>query len=102
MKSGFASTLPIIAGAIAAAVAPPSALTPSQWGAKHIVLVEGPRAGQLWDPAQAPYINTIIDTVFFGPHIKGTVRKSSQTGFTQGLIVCEGWIAAQSPARCLH
>lgn len=102
MSTKFASALAIIAGAIAAAVAPPSTQTPSQWAARHLTLVEGPRAGQLWDPAQAPYICAIIDTVFCGPHTKGTVRKSAQTGFTQGITAVEGWIAAENPARTLH
>ncbi|WP_424363592.1 terminase gpA endonuclease subunit [Methylocystis parvus] len=102
MSTRYANALAIIAGAIAAAVTPPSTLTPSQAAAKSLVVVEGPRAGQLWDPAQAPYICAIIDTVFCGPHTKGTVRKSAQTGFTQGLIAIEHWIATESPARTLH
>lgn len=102
MQPKFASALAVIAGAIAAAIAPPSTLTPSQWAAKKLVLVEGPRAGQLWDPSQAPYICAIIDTVFCGPHVKGTVRKSAQVGFTQGLTALSGWIVTQSPARTLH
>lgn len=100
--SKYASALAVIAGAIAAAITPPSTLTPSQWGAENLVLVEGPRAGQKWDPAQAPYICDIVDTVFCGPHTKGAVRKSAQTGFTQGLTVIEGWIASENPARALH
>jgi phage terminase large subunit GpA-like protein len=102
MKSKYASALAVIAGAMAAALTPPTTLSPSQWAAKNLVLVEGPRAGQLWDPAQAPYICAIIDTVFCGPHVKGTVRKSAQTGFTQGITAIEGWIAAENPARTLH
>ncbi|PPD10274.1 MAG: hypothetical protein CTY36_00335 [Methylocystis sp.] len=102
MQPKFASALAIVAGAIAAAITPPSSLTPSQWAAKNLVLAEGPRAGELWDPAQAPYICAIIDTVYCGPHVKGTVRKSAQTGFTQGLTAVEGWIAAENPARTLH
>lgn len=102
MTSKFASALAIIAGAIAAAVAPPSTLTPSQWAGQHLVLVEGPRAGQLWDPRQSPYICAIIDTTMCGPHVKGSVRKSMQVGYTNGLTAIEGWIATQSPARALH
>jgi phage terminase large subunit GpA-like protein len=37
-----------------------------------------------------------------GNHVKGTVRKSAQTGFTQGITAIEGWIATESPARTLH
>jgi phage terminase large subunit GpA-like protein len=102
MTTAFASAISVVAESLAAALAPRETTSPSQYGAQNIVLVEGPRSGQLWDPAQAPYVNAIIDTVFCGPHVKGTVKKSAQTGFTQGIIVCEGWIAAQSPARCLH
>ncbi|WP_330082463.1 terminase gpA endonuclease subunit [Methylocystis iwaonis] len=101
MSSRFASALAIIAGAIAAAVTPPTTVTPSQWAAKHLVLVEGPRAGQIWDRAQAPYVCAIIDGVFCGPHTKGTVRKSAQVGYTQGLTALAGWIIAESPARTL-
>jgi phage terminase large subunit GpA-like protein len=97
----YASALAIIAGAIAAAVTPPSTITPSQWAAKSLVLVEGPRAGQIWDPAQAPYICAILDGVFCGPYTKGTVRKSAQVGYTQGLTALAGWIVTQSPARTM-
>lgn len=97
----YGSALAIIAGAISAAVTPPSTVTPGAWAAKSLVLVEGPRAGQIWDPAQAPYICAIIDGVFCGPHTKGTVRKSAQVGYTQGLTALAGWIISQSPARAL-
>lgn len=97
----YASALAIIANAIGASIAPPSTQTPSEWASKHLVLVEGPRAGQVWDPAQAPYICAIIDGVFCGHHTKGTVRKSAQVGYTQGITAIAGWIAAESPARAL-
>ncbi|MBM3553675.1 MAG: hypothetical protein FJX45_18495 [Alphaproteobacteria bacterium] len=102
MDGKFASALAVIAGAMAAAITPPTQLSPSQWASRNLVLVEGPRAGQLWDKAQAPYICAIIDGIFCGPHVKGTVRKSAQTGFTQGITAVEGWIAAENPARTLH
>jgi phage terminase large subunit GpA-like protein len=101
MRSPYANALAIIAGAMAAAITPPSTLTPTQWAREHLVLVEGPRAGQKWDPAQAPYICAIIDGVFCGPHTKGTVRKSAQVGYTQGLTALAGWIIAENPARTL-
>jgi phage terminase large subunit GpA-like protein len=101
MAPRYASALAIIAGAIAQAVTPPSTVTPTQWAAQKLVLVEGPRAGQIWDPAQAPYICAILDGVFCGPYTKGTVRKSAQVGYTQGLTALAGWIVTQSPARTL-
>lgn len=101
MAPRYASALAIIAGAIAAAIKPPTTISPSEWAAKSLVLVEGPRAGQIWDPAQAPYVCAIIDGVFCGPYTKGTVRKSAQVGYTQGLTALAGWIATQSPARTL-
>ncbi|OAI25951.1 hypothetical protein A1351_15470 [Methylosinus sp. R-45379] len=102
MKNGYASALAIIAGAIAEALTPATTITPSQWGAANLFLVEGPRAGQLWDPAQSPAVCAVIDTVFCGPHTKGAVRKSAQVGFTEGIKAIEGWIACESPARTLH
>ncbi len=102
MKIETPSALAVLAGAIAAAMLPPSDLKPSEWAAKNLYVVEGPRAGQLWDPTQTPYIPAIIDTIFAGPHTKGTVRKSAQTGFTQGLMAVEGWIACERPAVTLH
>ncbi len=102
MQARRPSALAILAGALAAAILPPSQLTPSKWAEKNLVVVEGPRAGQLWDAKQTPYIPAIIDTIFVGPHVKGTVRKSAQTGFTQGLIAISGWIVCERPARALH
>jgi phage terminase large subunit GpA-like protein len=101
MTPRFASALAIIAGIFGQGLTPPSTVTPSQWAARNLVLVDGPRSGQLWDPVQAPYICAILDGVFCGPYTKGTVRKSAQVGYTQGLTALAGWIACESPANAL-
>jgi phage terminase large subunit GpA-like protein len=101
MAPRFASALAILAGIGASIVTPPSTITPTQWASEHLVVIDGPRAGQLWDPRQAPYICAILEGVFCGPHTKGTVRKSSQVGYTQGLTALAGWIACERPANTL-
>ena len=101
MKPHFRAALPLIALAIAATIAPPTTVTPSQWAAEHMIEVEGPRAGQLWDPALTPYIPPVIDTAMTGSHPVTIVRKSAQTGYTRGLVAICGWIVAESPARTL-
>jgi len=95
------NALAIIAGAIAAAIAPPTERTPSALAAEVLIQAEGPRAGQLWDPSLTPYVPAIIDEAMCGAHTKGVVRKSAQTGFSEGLKACVSWIALESPCRAL-
>lgn len=76
---------------VRALVKPPIELTPSQWGALNLVVPDGERAGQKWDPAFTPYIIEPLDNMGPGsPVNKQSIRKSAQTGFTMMAIVGVG------------
>ena len=98
--SGMKSALPIVAAALAAVLAPPAEMVPSAWAAANLVVPDGPRAGQRWDPELTPYIAEIIDTL--GPdseHNFVAVRKSAQTGVSVAGIALVGSYIALAPAR---
>lgn len=93
--------LPILALAIAAAIAPPSGKAPSAWAGENMVEVEGPRAGQLWDGSLTPYAAPIMDEIMLGPHVQGAVRKSAQVGYSRLLTGIIGWVVCESPSTAL-
>ncbi|WP_419902353.1 phage terminase large subunit family protein [Kiloniella sp.] len=91
-----------IYAALASGLAPAPTLKPSNWASENIVLVDGPRAGQKWDPNYAPYLVEILDRMDpADPCTKVRVRKPGQVGFTQVATAWLGYIAAISPANTL-
>lgn len=70
---------------------PPAKVTPSQWAADNLIVPDGPRANEKWDPSLTPYIVEPLDSM--GPDSpvnKIVVRKSAQTGFTVMAIAVVG------------
>lgn len=72
-------------------IAPAPPITPSQWAANNLVVPDGPRAGERWDPLLTPYVVEPLDNM--GPEspvTKQVIRKSAQTGFTIMAIAAIG------------
>lgn len=99
----FAGALKTLAGWFAKRVAPPEPLPVSTWLARNIVLIDGPQAGQLWNPDGAPYLVEIADCLGDDhPCNLVTIRKSQQSGAS---VLALGWvlyIADREPANTLY
>ncbi len=79
----FKRALPAIALAMAAILAPPPPLVHSAWMADNLIVPDGPRAGERWDPSLTPYVAPIVDALApESPHNVVVVRKSAQTGLS--------------------
>lgn len=92
------SALAVLAGALAAAIIPAPAITPSAWAEQNLVLADGPYAGQKFSLDVTPYLREVLD--FFAddvPANKAVVRKSKQTGFTTAAIIMTGYTIAVEP-----
>jgi phage terminase large subunit GpA-like protein len=87
----FPSADRIIGLAMAEALRPAEAMTPSEWAAANLIVPDGERAGQKFDLRLAPYLAEPLD--FLGPDSglnEIAVMKSAQTGFTTMLIAAVG------------
>jgi phage terminase large subunit GpA-like protein len=84
----------IIRERLDALLRPASAVTPSQWAAANLIVPDGPRANEKWDPRLTPYIVEPLDNMGAdAPINKEVIRKSAQTGFTMMAIAAAGsWI----------
>lgn len=103
MKVGLKrSALAVIAGAMAAAVAPPAPMVPSAWAASNLVLPDGPFANEYWNPALAKHTVEIVDALGpDSPDNEISVMKSAQTGFTTALIILAGHSIDRDPCRMM-
>ncbi|WP_223478737.1 terminase gpA endonuclease subunit [Oricola indica] len=73
--------LHLIASGLAEAIRPHPPLPFSEWLPQNIVLVDGPRKGEEWSLADAPYLGEIADCLSQEhPCNLVTVRKAQQTG----------------------
>ncbi|WP_316197756.1 phage terminase large subunit family protein [Bradyrhizobium sp. SZCCHNS2002] len=72
-------------------VAPPRKVLPAEWAAQNLIVPDGPRANEKWDPALTPYVVEPLNNS--GPDSavnKEVIRKSAQTGFTVMAIAIVG------------
>ncbi len=60
--------------ACAAALRPPSPMTPSTWASANLVVPDGPRAGAAYDMSLTPYIAEPLDML--GPERSRTKSRS--------------------------
>lgn len=96
------SALAVIAGALAAILAPPPPLAPSAWAREHMVVPDGPRAGEKLDLDLTPYIIEPLDLL--GPDSpvnEIAVMKSGQTAFTTMLLAAIGHSIDRDPCRMM-
>jgi phage terminase large subunit GpA-like protein len=101
--SGHAGALAMVAGRLGRHLMPPESMPLSEYLQKHLVLIDGPFAGQLWTALGAPYLREIADCLGEEhPCNRVVVRKSQQTGVS---ILALGWmlyIADREPANTLY
>ena len=91
-----------VLGALAAGIAPTPDVMPSAWGKINLVVPDGPRSGELWDPSLTPYLEEIVDHLASSsPTNLVGVRKSAQTGFTQVGQVWLGYVVDVAPAKTM-
>lgn len=96
------SALSVMAAAMAAIVAPPAPMPPSAWATENLVLPDGPRAGEKWDPSLALHTVEIIDAL--GPDSgvnEVCAMKSAQSAFTTALIILAGHSIDRDPCRMM-
>jgi phage terminase large subunit GpA-like protein len=92
----------VVLGALAAGLAPPPDIAPSAWAAQTLVVPDGPRAGETWDPSLTPYLPEILDHLAPASATnRVVVRKSAQTGFTQIGQAWLGYIVDVAPTRTM-
>lgn len=92
----------VVAGIFARLLAASKPLTPSQWMAENIVVPDGPRAGEKWDPTLTPYLVDILDAM--GPDDpcnKGVFKKGTQIGATGAMIGLIGHSIDCDPCRMM-
>ena len=94
--------LRLIASRMAEALRPPPPLKPSVWAAKNLVLTDGERAGQTWDPATTPYLIQILDCLSPDhPSTMVTLRKSQQVGASVVAIAWVLYLVDRHPANIM-
>lgn len=92
------NALALMAAALAVAIAPPLAITPSAWAAQNMVVADGPNRGERFDAGLTPYFCEILD--FFSedcPDNKAVLRKSKQIGASTLAIAAVGYTVAVEP-----
>jgi phage terminase large subunit GpA-like protein len=88
--------------AFAEALRPPIQMRPSQWARENLIVPDGPRKLDRWDPALTPYIAEPLDmTSTDSPVTEFCVMKSAQTGFTTMLLAAIGHTIALDRADCM-
>jgi phage terminase large subunit GpA-like protein len=99
-RHDYASDVDLLLSSLGGAIRPRPRMAPSEWARLNFVLPDGPRKGQLWDPADTPYVCEPIDAMAVdGVDTEATVAKSAQTGFsTAGLILLGYWMDTEPDA----
>lgn len=96
------STLKVAALAFAAGIAPPPESDIIEWAKNNVVVPDGPRAGDLWDPELTPYLVEPLRKLSpHDPTNRVSIRKSAQSGFSMGLIAWVGYLIDQAPGQIL-
>lgn len=96
------SALEIVATALAVGMAPPQEIAAADWAKSNLIVADGPRSGQKWDPDLTPQLieplNMLSSTT---GHTQVALRKSAQIGATVIGIAWMGSIAANNPAKAM-
>lgn len=98
----YVDPLKVIADAIATAFRVPEPITPSRWATGNLVVADGPRAGERWDPNLTPYVPDILDTLMASTSNRFAIRKSAQTGISTLGIAWIGYLIDREPARMTY
>lgn len=100
--TGMADALSLVFSSLSSGIRPDPIVLPSIWGQDHLVLADGPFAGEKWNPEFTPQFVEILDCLApENPETEIAVKKSAQVGFTQILTVWLGSIIDVTPARAM-
>lgn len=92
----------IFSRAVADELRPAGDLTPAQWAEAHLIVPDGPLAGQKFSLALAEYLREPLDMLGSdSPVNEIAVMKSAQTGFTTMLIAAIGFMIDRAPCNAL-
>lgn len=95
--------LRFVASHLAEAIRPRPPLPFDEWLTKNVVLVDGPRKGELWSPVDAPYLVEIAKCLSQEhPCTQVTVRKAQQTGASILALAWCLYIAEVTPDNVLY
>lgn len=96
------SAVAVVAATLASIIAPPETLSPSAWAQKHLVVPDGPHAGELWDATLTPHLIEPLDMMAPDSGVNEmAVRKGAQTGFSMMMIAGTGHMIDQDPCRAM-
>ncbi|MGY6709719.1 MAG: terminase gpA endonuclease subunit [Rhizobiaceae bacterium] len=100
---GHPGALRVVAGTLADAIRPRPPVSFREWLPKNIVLVDGPKKGELWSLEDAPYLGDIADALNpEHPANLVTVRKSQQTGISILALAWQLFIAETAPDNSIY
>lgn len=95
-----ARAIAIVAGALAAGIAPPKVVTPSAWATRNLIVSDGPQSGQPWSADLTPQLVDVLDALAPGQgHNEVGLRKSAQVGATGIGIAWTGYHIDNAPAK---
>lgn len=95
--------LKAVASVLSTAIRPQPPMPFREWLAKNIILVDGPRKGELWSLEDAPYLAEIADCLSLEhPANLVTVRKAQQTGVSIFALAWSLYIAETAPDNVLY
>lgn len=87
---------------MASSLRPAPPLAPSVWASKNLVLTDGERAGQTWDPSTTPYLVQVLDCLSPDhPSTVVTLRKSQQVGASVVAIAWTLYLVDRHPANIM-
>ena len=93
----------MVASVLSEAVRPRPPLPFRQWLPQNIVLVDGPKKGEFWNEADAPYLGPIADVLDIeDPCNLVTIRKSQQTGVSILALAWSLYLAEVAPDNVLY
>lgn len=92
-----------ISSALAKAIRPQRPVPFHEWLPKNIVLVDGPKKGELWSPDDAPYLVEIAQCLSQEhPCNQVTVRKAQQTGVSILALAWMIYLAENCPDNAIY
>lgn len=95
--------LQAVSFALAKTIRPQPPVSFDQWLAKNIILVDGPKKGELWSAEDAPYLVEIAQCLSQEhPCTEVTVRKSQQTGVSILGLSWMLYIAENCPDNAIY
>lgn len=100
---GHPGALKLVSKLLSDAIRPRKRVPFSEWLTKNIVLVDGPRRGELWSADEAPYLVEIAKALDIDdPCNLVTVRKAQQTGVSILGLAWNLYLADEEPDNMLY